>query len=211
MPTSPITSACNVTIIPDVDGVLYNYVRRIGDIAAVELRRPRTDFPPAGCWNFMREEWLFTMPEFFNLTGVAVKKHGFIRHGHPFPDSFEGLALLERAGCSIHFATDIGFEDDHDGVRAARVAWLRDHGIDFTSPRVNITFTPDKAAVASAEIARGQHVFAIDDKVENYLELTKAGATTYLLDQKWNAHHDTINRVATVRDFAHQVLATIKS
>jgi phosphoglycolate phosphatase-like HAD superfamily hydrolase len=187
----------------DVDGVLYNYVGRLADVAARHLGRPLSDFPPAQVWNFFSDQWGMTLQEYLALVDIGVERYDFIRIGDPFDGAIEGINQLLDLGVEVHIATDMGEDGDPKGHRRARLEWLTGQGFDLNT--LPVTFTPDKHEVALEYLAQGYQVFALEDKVANYHLLNEAGATCYLLNQNWNRHEPSAHRVSTVLEFAEAV------
>jgi hypothetical protein len=68
-----------------------------------------------------------------------------------------------------------------------------------------VTFTSDKAGVATKFIERGNVVFALEDKVENYRSLNAAGAICFLINRPWNQFEPDARRVDTILEFAEIV------
>jgi len=197
--TSPVVAVI------DVDGVLYDYVHHLGNAAAVHLGRPRSEFPPARVWNFYKDQWGLTTPEFLELVDVAVSNHGFLRTGRPYRDALDGFARLHELDVRIHIATHIGTEGDPNGHQAARREWLDEQGFVFA----DLTFTGDKASVARSYLDQGWRVFALEDNVDNFRSLRDAGASAYLVDQLWNLPEVGAPRVTSVKQFAEVIEAQL--
>ena len=115
--------------IVDIDGVVYDYVTCLGDVAAAHLGRPREDFPPAECWDFFKDQWGLTLEEYLELVDVGAEHHGLFATGDPFIGALEGWGRLVDAGVRIHIATHLGDEGDPKGHQAARRAWLHGQGL----------------------------------------------------------------------------------
>jgi hypothetical protein len=187
----------------DIDGVFYDYVSGVAYVASEHLKRPITDFPGAKVWNFFKDQWGLSTKEYLEIVDIGVERYGLIRSGQPFDDAIEGYAELCKLGIDTHIATNLGVEGDANGHRKARVDWLTEQGFDLRVTQ--LTFTPDKAAVAQSYLDEGRQVFALEDHVGNYEALNDVGATAFLLTQDWNLDAEHARRVSTVLEFAHQV------
>ena len=186
----------------DCDGVCYNYVDTLAPIAATHFNRPQADFPPAAVWNFFSEQWKITSDERNALLDYAMAHHGFLSVGVPYDGSLEGIQLL----LDNHAVVDIATDMPNEKSCAARLIWLRAQGLDLDSDTLRVSFTADKGSVALRYRELGYRVVALDDKIENYLDLESAGAESYLLDQAWNRELQTPSRVSSVLEFATIVL-----
>jgi len=194
-----------VVAVMDVDGVIYNFVDGLASVAVNHLGRPKSDFPPADCWNFFKDQWGLTTKEYLDLVDVGVAEHGLISNGEPFDGAQAGFDRLIKLGVHIHIATHIGKDGDVGGHRVARVAWLDQHGFGYHA----LDFTSEKDLVAKAYIDEGDTVFALEDNVENYRSLVEVGARAYLLDQAWNRDEVDVCRVSSVLEFAEVVAEAI--
>lgn len=190
----------NTVVVLDVDGVLYPYSENLALAAIAHTGRPATDFPPAQTWNFFKHEWGMTLEQYLELVDIGVANYGLIHKGSPYDDSIEGVHALLDLGVEVHIATDMGTEGDPKGHRAARTAWL--NACSSRIAGLDVTFTPDKAGVATMFLERGNVVYALEDKVENYRALNAAGAICYLINRNWNRHAFNARRVDTVLEFA---------
>lgn len=187
----------------DVDGVIYDYISKLAEIATIHLDRPREHFPPSTQWYFF-EDWGFDKKEYFDLVDTAFSEYDLIKNGDPFPGAKEGWKLLQDNGVHIHVATACGGSGEPDAKlrQRARKLWLDAHGFEYDK----ITFTKDKASVAIKYIDRGCDVYSVDDSVENYLALRRAGAKSYLLTQEWNKELENAERVKNLIEFAYMVV-----
>jgi hypothetical protein len=198
-----------VAAIIDIDGVVYPFSTTLSLIAAEHTGRPISDFPEALTWNFYKDQWNMTTPEFLELMAIGAKHYGLFGGAtEPFPRSVEGLHRLRAMDVHVHFATDCGDDEDSTGARANRLIWLPAFGIDLGD--FDITFTADKPSVALPYVEDGYHVVAIDDKVENYEALLDCGADAFLQTRKWN-EHIVAKRVDDLVEFADHVASSINA
>lgn len=197
------------TAVVDLDGVVYPFSTTLAHIAAKHLKRPLSDFPEALTWNFYKDQWNMTTPEFLELMAIGAKNYDlFGGTTKPFPKAVSGIRRLRALDVHVHFATDCGDDEDSTGARANRLAWLPRFGIDLAD--VEITFTADKPSVATPYLEAGAQVFAIDDKVENYEALRDCGADAFLQTRKWN-EHIVAKRVDNLIAFADHVAQAISA
>lgn len=194
----------NKVAVIDVDGVIYDYITKLADIASVHLDKPRHHFPPSTKWYFF-EDWGLDKQEYFELVDVATTEYDLISVGDPFPGSTDGWNILRQNNIHIHIATACGGSGEPDAHlrQASRAMWLKKHGFEYDE----ITFTKDKAAVAQLYLDKGKEVYAVDDSVDNFKALEATGAHTYLLNQAWNEFYPTQNRVNNMVDFANTILS----
>jgi len=187
----------------DVDGVIYDYVTKLAEIASVHLDKPIQHFPPSTKWYFF-EDWGLDKTEYFELVDIATTEYDLIAAGEPFPGSTNGWKMLRDHDMIIHIATACGGSGEPDAHlrQAARIMWLKKHGFEYD----DITFTKDKASVAQLYLDRGYEVYAVDDSVENFKALEATGAHVYLLNQAWNHYYNTPNRANNLMDFADIIL-----
>lgn len=189
--------------IVDIDGVVYDYVTKLADIAAIHLDKPRDQFPPSKKWYFF-EDWGLNKKEYFDLVDVAASEYDLIVDGDPFPGAHEGWRALIDNGVRIHVATACGGSGEPDSHlrRRSRVLWLAEHGFEYNY----ISFVKDKASVVFPYLAEGKEIYAIDDSVHNFQALEATGAHTYLLNQAWNEYYETSNKINNMVEFADIVL-----
>jgi hypothetical protein len=192
----------NTAVVLDVDGVMYPYSDNLALVAIAHTGRPAEDFPAAKTWSFFKNEWNMSLEEYLELVDIGVEKYNFFHEGTPYDNSIEGVQALIDLGVEVHIATDLGSDGDPKGHRRARTAWLNARP---ATAGLEVTFTPDKASVAAMYLARGNVVYALEDKVENYRSLIAAGAICYLVNRNWNQHEVGANRVDDVLEFAEIV------
>jgi hypothetical protein len=203
-------SASRIVAVIDIDGVMYDFVGAMAEVASQHLKRPLSEFPGALTYNFYKDQWNMTTPEFLDLMAVGAREYGlFGGNTPPYPMAVEGVRRLHALGVPIHFATDCGDDEDSTGARANRLAWLPFIGLDHGA--FDITFTADKPSVALPYIEQGYEVFAIDDKVENFQALLDCGANAYLQDLRMNEHFETDRRVSNLLVFADKVAESISA
>ena len=191
----------SIVAIIDVDGVLFDYSGSLSLIAAEIAGRPLRCFPPAEVYYFMTEQWGMTPPEYEVLVHGAVREFGLFGFGVPLPGSLAGWTELRRHVDKIHIATHCGFGETEELAQQLRLAWLEQWGFEYDE----LTFTPDKAAVASEYLAAGWAVYSIEDYEENFRALENAGSNSFIQHQRWNRHIETENRVRDIEEFALRI------
>jgi hypothetical protein len=176
----------------DLDGVLYDFAAsfaRYLTMIGVSVAWPLVDGEPV-CWYFYRQ--MMSDAEFVAHFRAGVDA-GVIFSGPARPGAAESVRRIREAGHSIHIVTDRSLGSP-GRAQALTVAWLAEHGIGYDA----LTFSADKT-VAALDVM-------VEDKIENWQELTAAGIPTYLVDRPWNTGHDVGEfRIPDVLDYARAV------
>jgi hypothetical protein len=201
MPPNTTRSTKVPVALIDVDGVLYHFGDEMREIAAAHLHRPIDEFERQKVWNFYTDQWGMTETEFDDLVRVGIHQYGLFRYEDPIPGSLEGLEALAVIGVRVHLTSSIFYGEDTEDARASRLNWLSDQGIATDL----VSFTADRAALATEHLSEGRVVYALTARPETFANLEKANAITYLLSQPWNIDVETPRRVATVPEFAEHV------
>ena len=194
----------------DIDGVVYPFVTPLSVVASKHTGRPLEHFPEALVWDFFKDQWGLSTPEFLELMAIGAREHGLFGGAtDPYPKAVPGIKLLQELGVHVHFATDCGDAQDSTGARANRLAWLARPDIDLAE--IDITFTADKAAVALSYIEQGHRVYAADDRPENYEALAAVGAIAFLQDQKYNEFLIDAQRIHDLVEFAELIKSDLQA
>lgn len=179
----------------DVDGVGFNFGDSVYRALCAEgLGHLWKSGPnPDPYWDFFRD-WGWDINQFIELCNrgadAGIIFSGPVREGYA-----EGIEAVASMGHEIIIATDRSF-GTHPGVsEQLTVEWLEQHGIEYDE----LIFTRDKTD-ANCD-------FFIDDKLENYDALIKAGTKAYLLNRKWNyvPGGDGRLRINTIDEFVDAV------
>lgn len=169
----------------DLDGVCYDFAASFRQY--LDLKGNKLDFPAPTRWEFY-EDWGFSLDEFVGLCHAGVDAGVVFKHGAPHKGTREALRALHRAGHTIHIITDRSFGSAGASKRATR-EWLQFNQLPYDT----LTFSNDKTVVPTD--------FMIDDKLQNYDALERAGCNVYLLDRPWNQDEGTRRRVFSWDEF----------
>jgi hypothetical protein len=175
----------------DLDGVCY-------DFTAAFCRYMYWDATAVDKWEFFKDHDM-TTADFLRECRNAIKAGFLFSHGDLLPGTKEAFDALIDAGHTIHIITDRCSLDPEDSglIRRRTRDWLEDNGLRYET----IHYTGDKAAVAK-ELGLD---FFIDDRAENYYEVSAAGVKTYLFDRPWNAGVDDAPRIHEWPQFVEAV------
>lgn len=152
----------------DVDGVLYNWHASLRQFLGFDVERA----PDPTQWHF-HDQWGITQEELGRAAVEGVDAGVVLTWGDPLPGAKETLDRVRALGHSIHIVTDRS-AGSPGNAQAATMKWLHVHNLPYDT----ITFARDKTIV-------NVDMF-IDDKLENYDAMVRAGTPVYLLDQPWN-------------------------
>lgn len=158
----------------DLDGVLYNFgdsVRRYLEFTG-QGHIWKSGPTPKAYWDFYKD-WGWTGKQFVEFCNEGADA-GFIFTGPARPGAAEAVNAIRDMGHSIHIVTDRSFGSCPSVSHSNTSQWLKEHGIPYDS----LTFTADKTIVNVDTM--------IEDKLENYDALEKAGVRTYLINRAWN-------------------------
>ena len=180
----------------DVDGVGFNfgdschrYLKHIG-----QGHLWKSGENPDPYWDWYKD-WGWTDQDFIDFCNAGADA-GFIFSGPVRKGYKEAIEAVARAGHEIVIVTDRSF-GAHPGVsQRLTVEWLEQHGIEYDQ----LVFSRDKTVVHT-------DVF-IDDKIENYDALERAGTNAFLLNRPWNKpkEPDFRKRVDSVTTYADYIL-----
>ncbi len=161
----------------DLDGVVYDFVGALRSYIHRTTGRPLASMPPADSWEFWSKQWKLDKEEFLRFYRDGILDGFIFSEGAPFPQAVESARELVALGHELHIVTSRAIPGAEDEARAATVDWLRRIGFPYES----LTIASDKASVPT-------DIF-IDDSMENYDRLDKAGHFPWLYTQMWNASH----------------------
>nr|WP_296763992.1 hypothetical protein [Rhodococcus sp. (in: high G+C Gram-positive bacteria)] len=179
----------------DMDGVVYNFENSVRTFLVDEWGYNPEELPAPIGWA-IDEQWGMSREAFREACHEGVDAGVIFRDGDPYPGTAEGFALLREAGHTIHIVTARTY--GKPGMAALNTQeWLDEHGLEYDT----ITYAHDKTVVATD--------YMIDDKVENYDDLLRAGTYPMLLNQNWNQDSAGVKRgrVNTLPEFAYFVNA----
>lgn len=156
----------------DCDGIMYDF--------ADSVRYYLVNFEhydPARCtaprrWEFY-EDWGLSTEQFIDVCHRGVDAGVIFTYGAPEADAREAMMMVKDAGHTVHIVTDASFGSPGAAAHA-RIGWLRRYGLPFDS----ITFASDKRIANVATM--------LDDKLQNYEQLTDAGVWAFLRTRPWN-------------------------
>lgn len=178
----------------DVDGVGFNfgdscrrYLEYIGQ-GHVWKSGPT----PEPYWDFYKD-WGWTSAEFVDFCHAGADA-GFIFSG-PIREGYkEAIDRVASMGHEIIIATDRTFGSSPKVSQSLTVEWFKQHRIRYDE----LHFTAVKSD-ANCD-------FFIEDKLENYDELTAKGCKAFLLNRPWNrVEGDARNRIDTIEEYADAI------
>ena len=173
----------------DCDGVLYDWHASVRQHLGLDLEQA----PNPATWRF-HQDWGFSREAFVQAVHAGVDSGVVFGWGEPMTGAREALTRVKAAGHSIHIATDCGGFGTPGVAQASRIKWLTDNDLPFDT----ITFGSDKTIVDVDCM--------IDDKLDNYQDLERAGTNAYLFDQPWNRFATDVRRVHSLQEYVNDVL-----
>lgn len=182
----------------DLDGVLYDFgdsVKRYLSSIGQEYEF-KADADEPHTWNFF-EHWGMSAADFVQHCHDGVDA-GIIFRGGVRPNAVETVAAVKAMGHEIIVITDRSFGTTPEASEEATYDWWDDNGFPSFD---EIHFTPNKVIVPT-------DIF-VEDKLENYDMITKAGTECWLINRAWNMEHglDYRRRIDHVGDYAEKVAA----
>jgi hypothetical protein len=149
---------------------------------------------PHAIWNFY-EEWPgWDFPKFKELVDWGVD-HGYIFSGHWRPKALESIKRIASLGHEIIIITDRSWGSDPKNSERNTIEAFARAGIEYDE----LHFTADKTSVPVDVM--------VEDRIENYDALIKAGTPTWLINRGWNVVDggDARNRINCVCEYADAV------
>lgn len=175
----------------DSDGVLDNFSDGVREaLIAKGLGHLWKSGPtPKSFWNYY-EDWGWTFPEFKELVDWGVD-NGYIFTGHFRPGAVESVQRVRDLGHQVIIITDRAFGTDPMNSQRNTIKAYADAGIVYDE----IHFTSDKTSVPVDTM--------VEDKIENFVALTKANVPTWLITRSWNEEFGPHpRRIASVTEYA---------
>lgn len=176
----------------DLDGVVYDFAdsfRRYLVLSGVSKRYDISEGEPDK-WHFYRD-WGMTDEEFVAYCHLGVDAGIIFGQGEPRDCAPGAINFMRKCGNTIHIITDRSFGNNPWSSAEATKRWLHGYEIEYDT----INFSADKTIVPT-------DIF-IEDKLENYDALTKAGVECYIVDRPWNQDpDDDRNRIKSIQEFA---------
>lgn len=173
--------------------------------AAVAYGLVREDQDPPTSWD-PSTHYGCTLDEWIEVINNEVLKGPNGMYGRPIkPGVAADLSRLKRRGVEIHIVTARGqFGEFGERIKELTLQQIVNERI----PYDYLHFTNTKGAVISANEIN----YMLDDRVEYYQEAGKAGARSYLLDERWNQHFATLpgRRLYTTRQYIDRIVRDIE-
>lgn len=144
---------------------------------------------PPQSWDWHETAWGWDLEKFLSVCDEAVDADFLFKSGLP-DKGVRHLHSLHDKGHSIHIITSRSF-----GKRSPHntADWLHEHCIPYDS----LIMTHKKSMVRPD--------IMIDDYEKNFVQMSKVGVDTWLLDQPWNQHVQTDKRVFSLEEFEYVV------
>ena len=190
----------NISVGFDLDGVGEDFFEVVKPLALDRGIDPERLVPPTH-WDFY-QDWPMTDEDFVDMCHEAADRYELFGTTPPLPGFAESVRRVKRTGFEVVIITDrnFGTKGFNSPSRAATYSWLKQYDI----PYDRVVFTADKGSVDVD--------FMIDDKIQNYDEMTAAGVCVALLERPWNwvRGGDERLRVSSVESYVQAVfLASI--
>lgn len=179
----------------DLDGVLYNFgdsvQRYLESIGQGHLWKSGPN--PAPYWDFYKD-WGWTSEQFVKLCNDGADA-GYIFCGPTRDGAVEAVQYVKDLGHEIIIITDRSFGSSPSVSEEHTRNWLAQHEI----PYDELHFGRDKTVVWTDMF--------VEDKLENYDALKRAGTDVYLINRPWNAvdGEDYRLRISSVTEYAYWV------
>lgn len=173
----------------DLDGVIYPFADAFRKYCITVLGLSSSKLPSPTTWEFYKE-WGMDKIEFEEHLRVGSRDHNLFNSMPAEYNADYAWNKFREMGVTIHVMTYRPVEA-HEQTRQ----WLDTHGL-----------TPDHLwfPISKGDTIRshGGNFMAIDDHIDNYLDMKNAGALSVLHTQPWNTHHLDALRVSNMRNFA---------
>lgn len=155
----------------DLDGCIYDFDLQM----RLWLKQNGYgDLNPPTKWKCY-EDWGMTFEVWFKEFEDSINSGFMFVEGEPIEGSLEVLTKLKEDGHQLHIVTHRVF--GHRSVHNT-MDWIQRVGLPFDT----LTFAKDKTIVRTD--------FFIEDRLENYFELRRAGVDAVVFDQPWNQYWD---------------------
>lgn len=177
----------------DLDGCLFDFHKSLVDYLCTIEHTWEIDKNEPQDWHFYRH-WGMSDQQFVDACNAGVDA-GVVFRGNVHDGAADAIRRIRTAGHTIHIITDRQFGSTPEASQQATREWLDEHGIEYDT----LTFSADKTIVPTDMM--------VEDKLENYDALTKAGTLVLLINRPWNAPAgDGRNRISNISEFADVVL-----
>lgn len=144
---------------------------------------------PTTRWTFY-EDWGMSLEEFL-VTCNAAADAGILFAGDVMDDFPAAVRHIRDRGNTIHIITDRSFGASPEVSQELTRRWLDQHNVPYDT----LTFSRDKTCVPTDTF--------IDDRLENYDALERAGTYVCLVDRPWNQDPTRLRRrVKNIWEFA---------
>lgn len=178
----------------DLDGCCYSFGdsvhRYLCSIGLGDLWKSGPN--PEPYWEFFKD-WGWTSQQFVEMCNDGVDA-GIIFRGPTRDNAPQALREIKQAGHEIIIITDRSFGSTPASSERATLAWLAEHQMPFDE----IYFSPDKT-ISPTDIF-------VEDKLENYDDLTRAGVECWLINRAWNREDgDNRNRIDSISEYPKKV------
>lgn len=181
-------------VLKDLDGCSFLFAENL-HAGLPKIGIPNADLPCSPqTWDFFKQ-WGWDTAKFLDVCHqLADAGHLFV--GPAEPGAAAAWWRIADAGHKVHVVTDRAFgARGGQPSRNATLRYLVDEGFPFHS----VTFSADKTVVPCD--------VGLEDKLENYDALDKAGCEVWLINRPWNRDPgDQRRRVDSVDEFADRVL-----
>lgn len=180
----------------DVDGVGHTFSAGVHDHMRCEgVEHLWKSVPGDPYWNWYAA-WGWTDKEFVDFCNRAAD-HGCLFTGHVRDGYKESIQRVHDAGHDIIIVTDRSFGSSPSVSEQLTLDWFDKEGIYYD----DIVFSRDKTVVWTDTF--------IDDKIDNYEALRRAGTNAFLLTRPWNIVTDGPDyrmRVDTIEEYANAIV-----
>ncbi len=174
----------------DLDGIGYDFVDSVRRELVLAGTHTADQLPDAECWNFPKDQWGLTWPQFGEICDAGVDAGRIFREGEPFPHFVDALREIQSLGHKIVLITDRSFGSlSH----ANTSAWLAEYNVPYDA----LVFAKDKTIVHPD--------IMVDDRDINVEAYERLGIPTFVYDRPWNQHVVTPNRVYTMGQYVNEI------
>lgn len=162
----------------DLDGVAYDFGAALKKFLVDHEGFDEALLGETKVWDFFLE-WGLSLESYLDYYAKGVDAGVVLLHGDPHEGCRWFMNRLREDGHTLHIVTYRTV-----GRRATQntMEWLQRESIPYDS----ITFSKDKTIV--------NNDFFIEDNLDNFHALNRAGIVCYLMDRPWNEIEDVYNR-----------------
>ena len=169
----------------DLDGCAYDFGASLRKFLVEHEQFDPVLLGETKVWDFFLE-WGLSLGEYLDYYAKGVDAGVVLLDGPPHDGCKKYLERLREDGHKLNIVTYRTV-----GKRAVQntMEWLQREEIPYDS----ITFSKDKTII--------DNHFFIEDNLDNYHALNRAGIHPYLMDRPWNENENVANRVNDWEDF----------